>query len=410
MQQTGVSGANPAPFGPFGILILFVSILMLGILLPLAALGAAPGYLLLAVIGGGLYLWRERRLPPLPWSVLLPLFAFILYGRVSVAWTLAPKDASALTITFLYEFLPGFLLFPALAALLPPETAQRIARWLIPAALVGIALLAVEILLDQPIQRLFSEPKLPVDLVRPVNRSALLVAFAAGPMALILWRLGKGWQALAWLVGVLVLVAVSTSQSAAAALLALIPLILLAWYFPRVTAILTGVAIVAGLAFCADIAQWMFNAGLAHAPWMPDSFQHRIMIWNFAAEHLPQRPWQGFGLDSSRAIPGGNDGFIGTEGWRKLPLHPHNFFMQVRLELGWIGAVLTGWLMLSILPLLARLRAADTRAVALALYATCIFAQCFAYGAWQTWLLCGILFCFFLIMLADRMPPRPIKG
>lgn len=393
-------------FGPFGLLILFVSVVMLGLLLPLAALGAAPGYLILAFIGGGLWLWRERRLPPLPWAVLVPLFAFILYGAISISWSLAPKEARNLSITFLYELLPGFLLFPALA-MLPAETARRIARWLIPTALVGIALLAVEILFDQPIQRLFSEPKLPVDLVRPVNRSALLIAFMAGPMALMLWRLGKGWLGLGWMVGVLLLVGVSTSQSAAAALLAMIPLILLAWRFPRLVAGLTGLAIVAGLVFCASIAQWMFDAGLAHAHWMPDSFQHRIMIWNFAAEHLPQRPWQGFGLDSSRAIPGGNDGFIGTEGWRKLPLHPHNFFMQVRLELGWIGAALTGWLMLSVLPLLTRLRAADTRAVALSLYASCIFAQCFAYGAWQTWAICGMLFGFFLIMLADRMPQRP---
>ncbi|WP_029014849.1 O-antigen ligase family protein [Niveispirillum irakense] len=401
----GAAKPTPSPtvLGPLGVIFLIIGCLMLGLVAPLAARATAPGFILLAVLGGGLLVWRDRRLPVLDWSVLVPLLVFIFYGALSITWTLVPKDATGQAITFLYEFLPAFLLFPAMV-LISPGAATRLAKLLPLAALVGLLLLGVEVFGDQPIYRLQNgEPPYPWAFVSAVNRASVLVALMSGPVALLLWRSGRRLMAGIWLALVTVTCLLSESQSAAAAQLALLGLIALALWSPRIAAGIIAVGIVAGMVFCTPAAQAMLNAGLAQAPWMPHSFQHRILTWDFVVPFIEQKPWLGWGLDSARAIPGGKESFPGTDHWGKLPLHPHNFFLQVRLELGWIGAALVTWLLLAVLWLLVRLEG-QRRVMALALFGTCIFIQCFAYGAWQTWLLCGMLFAFALIELAMRVP------
>ena len=73
-----------------------------------------------------------------------------------------------------------------------------------------------------------------------------------------------------------------------------------------------------------------------------DSFKisagHRLLIWSFAGDRIAERPVTGWGLDSSRAIPGGDDPIRPRETW--MPLHPHNAALQVWLELGAPGAAL----------------------------------------------------------------------
>ena len=394
---------SPIGLGPLGFVFLIIGSLMLGLVAPLAARAAAPGLILLAVLGGGLLVWRDRRLPRLDGTVLVPLLAFILYGGLSITWSLVPKDAGAQTLTFLYEFLPAFLLFPAMV-LVSPAAATRLAKLLPWAAGLGLVFLGVEVFGDQPIYRLLNgEPPYPFAFVSAVNRAAVLVALMSGPVALLMWRSGRRLMAGLWLALVTVTCLLSESQSAAAAQLALLGLIALALWSPRIAAGAIALGIVAAMLFCTPAAQAMLDAGLAQAPWMPHSFQHRIMTWDFVVPFIEQKPWLGWGLDSARAIPGGKEFFPGTANWGKLPLHPHNFFLQVRLELGWVGAVLVTWLLLAILWLLVRLDG-QRRVMGLALFGTCIFIQCFAYGAWQTWLLCGMLFAFALIEVAMRVP------
>jgi len=69
-----------------------------------------------------------------------------------------------------------------------------------------------------------------------------------------------------------------------------------------------------------------------------ESLAHRLEIWNFVGERIAERPVLGWGLDASRAIPGGNQPIRPGENW--LPLHPHNAALQLWLELGLPGSAL----------------------------------------------------------------------
>ncbi len=114
------------------------------------------------------------------------------------------------------------------------------------------------------------------------------------------------------------------------------------------------------------------------------SISHRLYIWTFATNRALERPYLGWGLDTSRRIPGGNK--LISIGKETLPLHPHNAILQVWLELGLPGLVflagVVGFAVLAPLggsapPLARGLRAGTVLAV---------FAIAnIAFGIWQSW-------------------------
>jgi len=130
------------------------------------------------------------------------------------------------------------------------------------------------------------------------------------------------------------------------------------------------------------------------APWIKYSGIHRLLIWRFAADRLAERPLLGWGMDASRAIPGGKTDFNDRlptlhypGGAEALPLHPHDAALQLQLELGLPGLVLglgivvfvvyrVGWR--------AELSAHE-RAAALALCGSALIVALLSFGIWQAW-------------------------
>ncbi len=392
-------GQDPA----FTSIFIFFGVLIMAVFVPLIPLALAPAVTALAILFTGLSVWR-RHYPGPDRFVAVALVLFLLWSGASLFWTGGGSKGITAWAGFLYIWVPGLCLLSLLPSL-SDTAARRIARWLLPAVAVGAVLFAIELLFDQPIQHLFAgSGKEALDFERDLNRASLLLALMAGPVALLLWRLGRRRLAAAALALPLLLVTDSTSQSSVAALLGLLILLGMACLSWRATAGLLAVGIVAGLTLCGPIAIWMKQAGLADADWMPLSFRHRILTWDFVAGRLGDHPWIGYGLEGSRAVPGTGGAFIlpGVGPVPILPVHPHNLFQQVRLELGWIGAALVGLLLLAILRRLTLLDP-TIRPMALALFGAVIFTQCFAYGAWQAWLICGMLFAGALVTLAGRI-------
>jgi O-antigen ligase len=142
---------------------------------------------------------------------------------------------------------------------------------------------------------------------------------------------------------------------------------------------------------------------------------HRLLIWDFALGRAGEKPLTGWGMEAARALPGGDarpDPFrLGiTEPWflawftqpqlRLLPLHPHNGPLQIRLELGWIGAALAALAVL-MLGLAAARRAMPAAAGgALASGFVTFFAS---FGVWQNWWLCVAAMA---LAIAAALPPR----
>ncbi len=118
---------------------------------------------------------------------------------------------------------------------------------------------------------------------------------------------------------------------------------------------------------------------------LPDTAQHRVEIWRFVSERIAEHPWLGWGMDTSRAMPGGDVVYFGER--KYLPLHPHNSAFQILLELGVVGFGLA----VSCIALALRRWAqpldtpAHRQAIAAALIVSFLSVGFTAFGVWQYW-------------------------
>lgn len=116
------------------------------------------------------------------------------------------------------------------------------------------------------------------------------------------------------------------------------------------------------------------------------SWYHRWAIWEFVHARIMEHPFIGWGLDSSRFIPGGRENILGQKYAEILPLHPHNAFLQIWLELGAVGIAALAALTATA-PLQLHRAAGDWPGTA------CLMAGFIAYmvlgqlsfGIWQNW-------------------------
>ncbi len=139
---------------------------------------------------------------------------------------------------------------------------------------------------------------------------------------------------------------------------------------------------------------------------LPPSALHRMLIWDFAAERIAERPLAGWGMEASREIPGGRDqpGAAALDRLRVtdpalrrwfaephvqiLPLHPHNGALQLWLELGGIGAAIAALLAWFLGVAAAR---APCPAAATGVLASAAVTAMLSFGAWQAWWVAAML-------------------
>ncbi len=134
-----------------------------------------------------------------------------------------------------------------------------------------------------------------------------------------------------------------------------------------------------------------------------ESWHVRVSIWRFASLLIAHKPLLGYGLDASRVYEG------------HIPMHPHDAAIQLWLETGVIGALLSalfwGWLFFQI----ERISRKDPvwAAVACATAAAYLLIGAISFGVWQEWWLglgaIAIAVCW-MVLRARRETPAEIQG
>lgn len=345
--------------------------------------------------------WRVRRALPLPrrTPMVFAAAALLSWALVSAAWSVEPSRAVGTALS-----LGALLLLGAMAARAVVEDDPANLRRMGVALVVGLALGAAALAFDFATDNLFRRA------VRGFPPPSMQIGFglkpAAGVLALLLPLLlavpgvarplrfavlGAGTAAVVWLPGESAKLSILLGLAAAALAMAL----------PR----LATRAAAVGLAAFFLLAPLIFSAAVPRLPdlsALPRSAAHRVLIWDFVGERIAVRPILGWGMEASRAIPGGDDTFapatldrFGLDGaeeraffalpsTKRLPLHPHNAALQVWLELGAVGAVLAAALAASVM-LAARSPAALGAATAGAV------TGALSFGAWQPWWIASLL-------------------
>lgn len=370
---------------------------MLPPILALASRGVAPLEILAGLAAATLVLAR----PPLRLDrVALPALLLALlagWGALSALWSLIPDHSILLAGRIVCLFAAALALAAAAAELRHPE---RILAALLAGGALGVALAFGDLASGGVLSRaLYTRPYRPAML----NQMSAGVAILTLPAAAALWcRRARAGAVLTVAAG-LVTVALLDDDSAKIGLIAAFPVAALVRWRRGATvrgfAALSALAILTAPWTLPRLAGWphLFAKALAFRL----SLAHRFLIWAFAGAHIATRPLIGWGLDASRAIPGGKQVVIA--GGTAMPLHPHDAALQLWLELGVPGAVLFA----AIVALLWR-RLADPDwpplyAAAAAGGLTAALAVAFAaYGIWQEWWLGTLALCAFAVLALGR--------
>lgn len=336
-----------------------------------------------------------RRRSPISLSWYAAILALLLvWCALTALWSI-DGQLSLLRWLDLAMIAPGAVVIIDAARTIGDAGRIRVENALIWGTVAGLALIAVEIAGGAAISRAIHGPTGPgIGELVYLNRGASLIAVLACLAALAVERrFGKLWVAplVAAIVPILLILDPGAPVLAAAVGAMIVGL---ARIWPRLTA--SALALVTAICILATplLPGTVFSSA-RYAAWteQPDvSLAHRLVIWEFVAERVKERPWRGWGLDTARALPGGHDliEFANTAGVSRpgelLPIHPHNAILQWWLELGLPGALMFGALV--VITILAIPRCVgDVRAQAACLgtvAAVAIIAS-LSYGIWQGW-------------------------
>ena len=354
--------------------------------------------LVIAVICGVFYVRPRLRFKPFNvWTLLL------LMGAVSAIWSITPEQSLERAVK-----LALFLLLLGGLVHVVNRWSEADRRYL---ADLGLKAWWVSLLIALPL--VIFEGELKTSIVsafpgreteefvlvwKPVSNAAVIIlvvtAFPLLGHAISTGRAKK--YVLLSLVGLLAAVFASDSTSALFGLVAGLFIWCLYARYTRQTAKFLTVALPLAI-----LAMPIFVYPLAKnpdpiarsIPNFPGSFIHRLHIWDFTLDRIAERPLLGWGLDTSRAIPGGTDlrSVHYVVPWsdkpithpdQNLPLHPHNAALQIWLELGLFGVIA---FMFAVWRLI-RTQLALPGDGPMAGFIVCVVAiYCVAYGLMQSW-------------------------
>ena len=367
-----------------------------------APLGMAPLFVILALLLLIADAIRGRGLPRgliAAWRSSRGLQRFTLLGVLLCAWALASaawaaESAQALSSTGqLFGALCAAVICIATAGRLNGPARRNVGRALVAGIAAALALLIAERLDDAWLGRQLHTLGAagPDQIFSKYNRGLTVMLLLMAPALLALRsnlaRLALGIVAVAV---VMTYFGSSLQLAAGVAMLALALALCLPRAMPWIAGLTIALFVVAAPAL-PPLTIKTVDTDAITARTQNISIAHRIIIWQFTAERIADKPLAGWGIGAARAIPGGNDKVVLIPSVRpimgeRLPLHTHNAALQWWLELGVIGATLMAGLWLFALTMIARHAPARApRAIALGGFAAAFVIASLSYGAWQAW-------------------------
>jgi O-antigen ligase len=365
-------------------------IALLPLLSLLSAMAMTPAVLILALLLGLAVGPRSvvALLAAEGWAFWLAVLGVFIWAMFSVAWSISPVFSAVEGARF-----GVLMMFAAAAFVVCPRVAlpSRAIMWMVASFAVCIAALMTELVPGGGIIR-WAHGLLGLDYARfidkNINRGLCALVVLTWPVAMGLRAAGyaRAAYALPFLLAVPVLGfdSLSAQVALAASLGAFYAVLLGPKVSPSVLAVLIPVGLLAWPLLFPLLDRTVFSDPAIYAV-LPDTAQHRVEVWRFVTERIGEHPWLGWGMESSRHIPGGDVVYFGER--KYMPLHPHNSALQILLELGVVGFALAVTALALALRRWARLEGvpAHTQATAAAMIVAYLSVGFTAFGLWQSW-------------------------
>jgi O-Antigen ligase len=262
---------------------------------------------------------------------------FLALCWVSVAWSIVPRESirGALGLT---GVLVAMLVVQA-GRYDRPEAAAMLFRVLYIAMLVGIAVACVDMALHYPLESLVST-KPGVHAATKYNRGFDYLVLIAWPVMARLWERRRWWDVGALVVAIGVMLTVTLSEAARAAVATGVIVLVLAWAAPRLVA--GGFTwVVAALVAVLPVALNLLAARRAElARFLKPSGMSRLEIWDYMTARVFEHPIRGWGLLSAKHLPIHADELARYTYIDARGIYPHNQWLELWVELGALGAAL----------------------------------------------------------------------
>lgn len=377
-----------------------------------APLGIAPLFAATAV-GALIIAWRDRELGVLvSTGAIIPFGLFLLWTVASLAWSIDPDEGISKLPRLAAMLVCGVIVCGA-AAKLDAEGGRHLCTMLVWGVVLALAVIAIERISDAPVRRLFGREFVDQNnLLNSFNRGATVIALMVWPATMVMLRHARS-AAVVMIVATIAVLASLQSTAATIGLcigiLAFAATMAAPRRLPQILGIVTAVFIMLGpwiYGWALDPARLQIDAVALEKnhPIFPRSAYHRLLIWKFTSDRIMERPVLGWGINTSRVIPGGKKNLDQSEA--ALPLHPHNGVLQLWLELGAIGALLTAGISVWLLNwITTRLHDRVDRAACTALFTAGFAIFCVSYGVWQSWWMAALFFVAAFAAGAGRQDP-----
>ncbi len=327
-----------------------------------------------------------RRVPQidLPLAAIVASFVVLLWA--TALWSIVPERTvrSAVSMTGLAV---GCMIFLGLRRPLEQRARVILGAALI-AAITGPALVMIDMAAGHPTLSMLLPPK-------PSDESYYVkLGRGLGQLDILIWPLlGFAWiagrralgLAAAALLGAVLLILGITDLAVCAAFFCGLLTLGIASIAPRLVTWALAVLVAAAALVSPALVHW---AGMAVAPIAAEikrSEVHRLEIWDYTTHRIFERPWSGWGWQSAASLPIRPEEKAQYQFALQDAPHSHDFWLQLWVETGVVGAVLGLAFSLVILWRVRRLPD-DVRPFGLAAFATAFFLSLPSYNlATDSW-------------------------
>lgn len=375
---------------------------LIGVVAP-RAFGFIPA--VLGIIACIEYFIYAKKLPKINKFLLLFIIGFLIFAGSSYFWAIRPSTVLDRIIKLSLLVIPSlFLLFTAHSAtIIKKEYLKFLPYSLICASI----LLSIETYFNYPLYRLLHGITVE-NTVAPavINRALIVICVLLWPTLYKLWTEKNIIITAILIITTSLAISLSVCQSAMIALIFGALTLLISTQRPKALLYIIGAGIIIGIFSSPWIAQYLFDLRPEILMnWTGANAAQRIELWDFVARKALESPWYGWGIESTRHIDNFDSAKIFYSTTRII--HPHNFALQLWIELGILGALSgAAFIMLCIKNILIINK--KQLPFIIAGFTTILIINLVGYGIWQGWLV-GIEFMTILIFIVMRKQYEEIK-
>ncbi|MCK5284138.1 MAG: O-antigen ligase family protein [Alphaproteobacteria bacterium] len=336
-------------------------------------------------------------------------WAFVFAGLaiLSSLWAVNPEISIERGSKLIILLTSGALLISMVLSL--DQTArlffQKVFPWIV--VIMGI-LLTFELYLQAPIYHIFHS----FSVEDPFNLSKLNRGIAIFMLSVFVTlplvykqkqRPDRLWLLAALLISTLAIIYKTESQAAHLCFVVGVIFFFFPYHIKTAWYALMGLFVICMIS-APWIAQGLFNTFpemIGEHEWLHHSYADRRMeIWDFVARRALENPLLGFGVEATKAMKDFDTARIYHPTTQIL--HPHNFVLQIWIEFGILGILLSNSFFIWIFFNISKLSSKNARQC-LPAFMACITLAVVTYGLWQGWWIGSfILLIVFCILSLDK--------